>query len=152
MRPDEATEDPTLRPDRFQALLTAAATTVPGVTGAKTLAETGETTYPYGVALDIGSSRPSRWQIAAQSAPGDRYEQAEPEPVLGEPIPKPEVGPAGRNAATVAKALVAAVLQADPGEISRYELYAEREPAPAIGSGATLHFYDGSRIFLNAIR
>jgi hypothetical protein len=141
-----------MRPDRFQRILVDVAASIPGVNGVKTLAETGDTTYPYGVGLDLSSSRPSRWQIAAMAAPGDRYAQPEPEPMLGEPIPKPEVGKVGSDPASVVKALVAAVVNADPGEIRAYDLYAERPDLPAIGQGATIEFYDGSRIFLNPAR
>lgn len=141
-----------MRPDRFQRILVDVAPSIPGVNGVKTLAETGDTTYPYGVALDVGSNRPSRWQIVAQSALGDRYEQPEPEPKMGEPIPKPEVGSAGSDPASIVKALVAAVVTADPGEIRSYDLYTERPTPPAVGQGATIEFYDGSRIFINAVR
>ncbi|MFB7619875.1 hypothetical protein [Kitasatospora sp. NPDC056181] len=59
--------------------------------------------------------------------------------------------PAG-DRASVEHALVAALLAADPGEISAVAVYSDLPRPPAVGHGATIDFHDGSRIFLNHVR
>lgn len=140
-----------MRPDRFLRILVDTAPSIPGVTGVKTMADAGETKYPYGLIVEA-ASRTTRWQIVCQSAVGDRYDQPELEPRVGEPVEKPEVPAVDNDPAVIAKALVAAALANDPGEACRYELYAEREQPPSVQFGATIEFHDGSKIFLNLVR
>ncbi|AUY48324.1 hypothetical protein [Streptomyces sp. CB01881] len=70
-----------MRPARFQQLLLDAAAGLPG-TAAKAFADTGHTRHPYGIAVEAGG-RTSLWQVAGLGAPGDKWSEPEPEPVLG---------------------------------------------------------------------
>ena len=89
----------------------------------------------------------------AVSAPGDRYDQAEREPVLG-PAPQAPVGaPASVGSPEhVEAALITAVLAADAGEIASVEAYSSRTPPGAVAHGAAFAFHDGSKVFLNYTR
>jgi hypothetical protein len=140
-----------VRPDRFLLILADAAPSIPGITGVKTMADAGETKYPYGLIVEA-AGRTTRWQLVCQSAVGDRFDREELEPRIGEPIEKPDMTAVDTDLADIARALVAAALATDPGEASRYDLYADREQPPSVGHGATIEFYDGSKIFLNAVR
>ncbi|MBF9071803.1 hypothetical protein [Streptacidiphilus fuscans] len=139
-----------MRPDRFQPLLISAAQSIPGVT-ATTLADAGNTTYPYGVSIQSGG-KASRWQIVATSAPGDRFDQPEPEPVLGDKPAAPGQATATEGTPAHLKAALAeAVLAADPGEIAAVDLYSRRAEPPKTGHGMTLVFHDASKIYLNHV-
>jgi len=140
-----------MRTPRFQSLIVGAAAGIPGVASAKTLAEVGHTRHPFGVAVEA-NGKTTLWQVACQGAPDDRWSEPEPEPTLGEKLPTPEAGPLGNELSSVERALVAAVIAADPGEIAKVEVYSGMVPPPAVGHGATFTFYDGSKVFLNAAR
>lgn len=92
----------------------------------------------------------SRWQVVAVSAPGDKFSEPEREPVLGEK-PEPPTGTPQTvgSPEQLESALIAALLAADPGEISGYEAYSLRQPVGAIAHGATFLFHSGAKIFLN---
>lgn len=139
-----------MRPDRFEHTLLVAAQTIPGVTAA-VFAEAGHTKHPRGVSLTSGG-KTSRWQIVATSAPGDRFDQPEAEPVLGDKPAPP--APATAQEGTpehLEAALAAALLAADPGEIAAIDLYSRRAEPPKIGHGLTLTFHDGSKIYVNQV-
>ncbi|HEX8809601.1 MAG TPA: hypothetical protein VF760_11465 [Xanthobacteraceae bacterium] len=148
-----------MRPDRFAQLLLAAARSLPDTT-AEPVAEDGKHLRPYLISVTSGG-KTSRWQVVATSAPGDKYSEPEGEPVLGDKpeAPKPQPATVGTPAHLEA-ALVTAILEADNGEITSYDLYSRRKRVsdsgvetpdpPAIGHGATIWFRDGSKIYLNA--
>ncbi|MDH6709913.1 hypothetical protein P3T27_006662 [Kitasatospora sp. MAA19] len=139
-----------MRPARFQQLLLDAAAGLPGVS-AKTFADAGHTRHPFGVAVEAGG-RTSLWQVIGVGAPGEKWYDAEPAPVLGtKPAPMDAPAP-GNHLASVERALVAALLAADPGEIAAVEVYSGLPTAPAVGRGATIDFHDGSQIFINHVR
>lgn len=75
-----------MRPDRFQAFVLEQLGAHPAVAQAAPLQETGESRYPYGVAVKLTAGGEFRWQITAESAPGDRYSEPE-QPVEGDPAP-----------------------------------------------------------------
>lgn len=140
-----------MRPDRFLQLALTAARSIPGVTRAEPVTEDGRSKRPYLFAVEAGG-RPMRWQIAAASAPGDKYDQPEKEPVLGEKPAPPETGPTTAGSPEhIEAALLAAILDADPGEISAVDAYSRRTEPGAITHGATILFHDGSKIFLNHV-
>lgn len=138
-----------MRPDRFLQLLLATAPSIPGVTRAEHITSDGKSLSPYLLGIEA-SGKQSRWQPVGVSAPGDKYSEPEKEPVLGN---KPDLAIAAPATVgtpeQVEGALIAALLAADPGEISAVEAYSSREPAGAIAHGATFQFHDGSRVFLN---
>lgn len=137
-----------MRPARFTQLLLQAARTLPD-TSAELVTEDGKHLRPYLVSVTSGGKR-SLWQVVATSAPGDKYSEAEPEPVYGDkPEPPAEmVMPAG-SPEHLEHALIAAVLQADAGEIAAVDLYSRRAEPPAVRYGATILFHNGAKIYLN---
>lgn len=143
-----------MRPDRFLQLAVTAARAIPGVTRAEPvpIEEDGRSKRPFLFAVETGGQT-SRWQVTAASAPGDVYSQPEREPVLGDkPVP-PETGPATAGSPEhVESALIAAILEADGGEIAGVDAYSRRATPGAIQHGATILFHDGSRVFLNSAR
>lgn len=142
-----------MRPDRFAQLLASAARTIPGVTRAEPVPEAdGRSKRPFVLAVEAGG-KTTRWQVVATSAPGDKYAEPEREPVLGEKpaAPAAMAMPEG-SPEQPEQALVAALLEADSGEIAAVDLYSRRPEPPAIGHGATIMFHDGSKIFLNRAR
>lgn len=141
-----------MRPDRFLRLVTSTAASIPGVTRAEPITDEGKSLRPYLLGIEA-SGRMTRWQVVAVSAPGDKYDQPEKEPVLGDK-PEPPTGTPQSvgSPEQLESALIAALLAADPGEISGYEAYSLRQPAGAIAHGATFLFHDGSKIFLNFVR
>jgi hypothetical protein len=142
-----------MRPDRFLQLAVTAAQTIPGTTARVVpIGEDGRSKRPYLFTVETGG-KTTRWQITAASAPGDVYSQPEREPVLGDkPVP-PETGPATAGSAEhVESALLAAILDADSGEIAAVDAYSRRAQAGAIQHGATILFHNGAKIFLNSVR
>ncbi|MGW6912551.1 hypothetical protein ACWGB8_01815 [Kitasatospora sp. NPDC054939] len=140
-----------MRPARFQQLLLDAAGSLSGV-AAKTLADTGDTQRPFGVAVEAGG-RTSRWQITAMRARDEKWgDHPDPEPTLGEKPAGPEAPKQLDSPATVEHALVAALLAADPGEIAAVEIYSAQPTPPVVGHGATITFHDGAKAFINHIR
>lgn len=141
-----------MRPDRFQQLLVAAASSIPDVTATATPETDGRSKRPYLVAVQAGGHT-SRWQIVAASAPGDKYAEAEAQPVLGDSVAAPEPSTAAPGTPEwLEAALAAAVIAADQGEIANVDLYSRRAEPPAVQHGATFVFHDGSKIFLNHAR
>lgn len=138
-----------MRPDRFTQLLLTAARTLPDVTSAEPVPSDERHKRPFLVAIQAGG-KTTRWQVVAASAPGDRYSDAEREPVVGEkPEPPAAIAMPAGSPEQVEQALIAAVLDADTGEIAGVDLYSRRPEPPAVGYGATVVFHDGSKIFLN---
>jgi hypothetical protein len=136
-----------MRPDRFLQLAVTAAQTIPGTTARVVpIGEDGRSKRPYLFTVETGG-KTTRWQITAASAPGDVYSQPEREPV------PPETGPATAGSAEhVESALLAAILDADSGEIAAVDAYSRRAQAGAIQHGATILFHNGAKIFLNSVR
>lgn len=86
------------------------------------------------------------------SAPGDKYDEPEWEPVLGEKPVAPVAPPAEVGSPEqVEAALINALLAVDAGEISAVDAYSLRQPPGAIAHGFTMIFHDGSKIFLNRL-
>jgi hypothetical protein len=140
-----------MRPARFQQLLLDAATTLPGA-AAKTFTDTGNARHPYGVVVEA-DGRITNWQLVLMSAPGEKWgDHPEPEPLLGERPAGPAMPAELKDLAAVEHALVAALLAADPGEISAIEIYSTQPTPPAVGHGATIDLRDGSRVFVNHTR
>lgn len=139
-----------MRPQRFTDMLISSARSAPGVTRVEAVTE-DRGKRPYLVAVEAGG-KTTRWMVAATNAPGDDYAKPEAEPVLGEKPAVLPAGPAGGDVASVEAALIAAVLQADGGEIASVERYSTREQPPAVGWGATFVCHDGSKLYLSHVR
>jgi hypothetical protein len=82
-----------VRPDRFQAFALEQLAAHQAVKGARALRDLGESRYPYGVAVRLQDGSEYRWQITAESAPGDSYASpetaSEGDPAPGIPAPGP---------------------------------------------------------------
>jgi hypothetical protein len=137
-----------MRPDRFARLLVSAANSLDGVTAELTPETDGRSLRPHLVTVQAGG-KTSRWQVVAASAPGDKYDQPEGEPVLGEKPDAPAVSGTPGTPEHLEAALIAAVLDADAGEIAAVDLYSRRPAPPAVGYGATILCHNGAKIFLN---
>lgn len=85
-----------MRPGTFQDFALTTLTSHATVTGARPLPDVGETRYPYGLAIRVHDGTEYRWQITAESAPGDKYSETE-QPGDGEPatLADAPAGPAG---------------------------------------------------------
>jgi hypothetical protein len=142
-----------MRPDRFLQLAVTAAQTIPGTTARVVpIGEDGRSKRPYLFTVETGG-KTTRWQITAASAPGDVYSQPEREPVLGAACgSRPGLGRYRLVAEHVESALLAAILDADSGEIAAVDAYSRRAQAGAIQHGATILFHNGAKIFLNSVR
>lgn len=141
-----------MRPDRFESFLISLAKTGEGARQVSTLRDAGDTKHPYGIAVTLGD-REVRYQITAQSAPGERYEQPE-EPVEGEPAPTmgDPVVPAGPVGPGEAEGWLAAVLAAARSpEVQRVERWSVREGAHGGHAGVTAHFHNGGRAFVRVM-
>ncbi|WP_042400117.1 hypothetical protein [Streptacidiphilus carbonis] len=144
-----------MRPDRFQTLLANHLPALPGITKTETFADAGHDRSPYGLVIHHDNGARTWWQITATSRPGDVYSQPEGEPVTGErqaELPMPNLAGERVDTAAVEGAIAAVLLQADAaGEVAAMLRYSQRENPGAISHGLTVHFHDGSKIFVNGL-
>lgn len=133
-----------MRPMRFEEFAVELARKDPGAGKAMRLKETGESKYPYGLAVLL-EGREARWQIIAQSAAGDDFEQPE-QRVEGEPAdlegPRAE-GPEGWLAELLARS--------GSKEITSIEQWSLREDPNDRRNGLTVEFYSGAKIYARAL-
>ncbi|MFE6223344.1 hypothetical protein [Streptomyces sp. NPDC057854] len=131
-----------MRPQRFIDYVLDVVKNHPTVSRVQTLAEAGDSKHPFGLAITTSSGE-TRWQFTGQLPDGAKHEGFADEPVTGAPVP--HLGdPAA--ASSPEEWLAAVLAQAECPEISRIERWSAREGAGS-QRGATLSFYDGSRIF-----
>ncbi|MBM9510062.1 hypothetical protein [Actinacidiphila acididurans] len=132
-----------MRPDRFQAFVLEQLGAHPAVAQAAPLAETGETRYPYGVAVKLTAGGEFRWQITAESAPGDRYSEPE-QPVEGDPAPGVQApAVSGPYGLADADAFMAHVLTA--GRSAELRAVQRRD------GGLTVTCHNRARLYLRAL-
>ena len=134
-----------MRPDTFQDFAVDALAAHGTIAGARTLAAIGESKYPYGLAIRLQGGAEYRWQITAESAPGDSYATPE-QPVDGDPAPAAPApaGPAsGPFGLADADELLAHVLT---HAHSRQILSVRRHPA-----GLTIRCHSKATIYLRAL-
>lgn len=129
-----------MRPQRFQAFAVDTLKNAPGVVQVATLAEVGDTKYPYGLAVTNGESQ-SRWQIMGQLADGERHETEE-RPVEGAPAAWSEAGPSDGPTAWLA----AAIGRSECPEIARIEAF-----QGSASHGVICHFHNGARAYVRKI-
>jgi hypothetical protein len=141
-----------MRPDRFLSHLATVASAIPGVTRTEPVADGGRGKRPYLLEVEA-AGKTTRWQVVAVSAPGDRYDQEEREPVLGA-VPAAPVSAlaAVGSPEQIEAAFISALLTADPGEIASVDAFSLRATAGAVAHGAAFTFHDGSKVFLNYTR
>ncbi|WP_446039476.1 hypothetical protein [Streptomyces sp. SID1121] len=133
-----------MRPARFQDFTLDLAKNTPGVTRVQTLADAGDTTHPFGVAITNGDGE-ARWQIIGQLADGEKHEQPDV-PVNGDPFgtwtePKP-----GDHEGW----LVAVLARAESPEIANIEPWSTRAGGKE-SPGLTVFFHNGARAFVRKI-
>ncbi|MEU2504444.1 hypothetical protein ABZ621_06990 [Streptomyces sp. NPDC007863] len=131
-----------MRPQRFTDYVLDLVKNHPTVSRVQTLAEAGDTKHPFGLAITTSSGE-TRWQFAGQLPDGAKHEGFTDEPVTGAPV-APLGDPA--SADSPEEWLAALLAQAECPEISQIERWSTREGAGP-QRGATISFYDGSRIF-----
>lgn len=128
-----------MRPPRFEAFVLDLAKNTPGVTRVQSLAEAGDTTHPFGLAITTNVGE-ARWQIIGQLAPGEKHDQPDV-PVNGDPWTAAGAGdPEGWLAGVLGRA--------ECPEIANVERWLERAGGKA---GLTVAFHNGAKAFMRKI-
>lgn len=131
-----------MRPTRFEAFVLDLAKNTPGVTRVQTLADAGDTTHPFGLAVTTGNGE-ARWQIIGQLAPGEKHDQPDA-PVNGEPFT------AGAEPGDAEVWLAAVIGRAECPEIANVERWSTRAGGKG-GPGLTVRFHNGAKVFVRKI-
>ncbi|MDX3076685.1 hypothetical protein [Streptomyces sp. MI02-7b] len=144
-----------MRPDRFEtfAIDTVRQAGHPLVSKVLTLKEAGEGRQPYGLEVQFTTGTALRWQIIAESAPGDKYDQPEV-PVEGEApmAPLGEVDLAAKPDRVSGEAWLAHLLSAAGSkELASIEEWSKREETKAGHHGMTLRFHSGAKVYVRAV-
>jgi hypothetical protein len=142
-----------VRPARFEVFALEQLATHPAVARAAALRDIGDTAHPYGVGVQLAGGGEFRWQITAQSAPGESYARPEA-PVEGDPAPVVAAPkPAGGWAPADGEALLAHVVTAagcrEVAEVVRWSL---RDGAGAGTFGVTVRCYNGAVLYARPVR
>jgi hypothetical protein len=136
-----------MRPARFQDFIVELAK-ASDADSAVTLAEAGDTKHPYGLAAQVNGVA-MRWQVIAQGAPGEKYDEPET-PVEGDPV-GPEV--LSSQDGTVAERWLAGLLVGSGcREVERIEVWSpRREAGKSSQDGLTVYFRNQSRIYARVL-
>ncbi|GGZ18587.1 hypothetical protein GCM10010387_08920 [Streptomyces inusitatus] len=136
-----------MRPQRFQSFVIDLATNHPTATKVQTLAESGETKTPGGVAITT-STGVSRWGIVGQLPDGAKHDGFEDAPVSGDPV-TPGDAP---QAADAPEAWLAALLaHSQSPEIASIERWSTSEDARPDYFGLTVRFHNTARVFVRLL-
>lgn len=143
-----------MRPDRFEKFTVKQLAAHPAVGAAAPLRDQpgpNGARYPYGVAVRWAAGGEHRWQITAESAPGDRYDRPE-EPGKGDPAPAvDEPDPAGPVSDRDAEQLLAHILAAAGSpEFADVDCWSRRPGALPGRRGLTVRCHTGARLYLRA--
>ncbi|MET8765879.1 hypothetical protein [Streptomyces sp. NPDC004658] len=115
----------------------------PGVARVQTLAEAGDSKYPFGFAVTIGSSE-IRWQVTGQLADGEKHDTPTAE-VDGDPAPWTD-----STAQDGGEEWLAAVIgRAESSKIARIQQWSAGQGTNQ--SGVTVFFHNGARAFVRRI-
>lgn len=131
-----------MRPQRFTDYMLDLVKNTPTVSRVQTLAETGDTKHPFGLAITTNSGE-TKWQFAGQLPDGAKHEGFSDTPVTGTPAP------ASGDPATAdsPEAWFAAVLSgAECPEVASIARWSTAEDAGS-QRGVTVDFHNGARIF-----
>ncbi|MEU3418148.1 hypothetical protein AB0F39_06310 [Streptomyces murinus] len=134
-----------MRPERFQDWLIDTVKNTPGVSRVQSLAETGDSKHPFGIALTRGN-REEQWQITHQLADGEKHEHEE-QPVKDAPFTS--AAPQSGDAADVW--LTGAIGAAECPEIARVERWADRSEGGSSQAGLTVFHHNNSRNFVRPL-
>ncbi|MFI6702569.1 hypothetical protein ACIBJC_27105 [Streptomyces sp. NPDC050509] len=134
-----------MRPARFQDFALDLIKNSSGVTRVQTLAGTGDTQHPYGLAV-TASSGETRWQIIGQLADGEKHDDPDT-PVASDVFqatwPEPQPGDdEGRLAACLAGA--------ESPEVKEIARWSTR-PDDATQHGLTVRFHNGAKAFVRKL-
>ncbi|WP_046507608.1 hypothetical protein [Streptomyces odonnellii] len=132
-----------MRPARFQDFTLGLVRSSSGTTRAQTLAEAGESKYPFGLAITTGDGE-VQWQIIGQLAEGEKHEHADV-PVNGDPIQ----GWGESRPGDPEEWLAAVLAKAESPEIASIDRWSLREGGGA--QGLTVVFHNGARAFVRKI-
>ncbi|MEU6340259.1 hypothetical protein ABZ883_04820 [Streptomyces sp. NPDC046977] len=143
-----------MRPTRFEtfAIDTVRQAGHPLVSKVLTLKEAGGN-QPFGLEVAFTTGTALRWQVIGESAPGDKYDQAEV-PVEGEAPIAPLVGAdlAGRPDRASGEAWLAQLLSAAGSrELASVKEWSKREEAKEGHHGLTLRFHSGAKVYVRAV-
>ncbi|MFE4057449.1 hypothetical protein ACFXP3_14320 [Streptomyces sp. NPDC059096] len=134
-----------MRPARFQEFALDLIKNSADVTRVQTLAETGDSEHPFGLAITTSSGE-SRWQIIGQLADGEKHD--DPDTPVADGVfqaPWPESA-AGDHEGWLATALV----RAESPEIKEIVRWSTR-PDDATKHGMTVHFHNGAKAFVRKL-
>lgn len=137
-----------MRPARFTEFVIDVVKNQPTADRVQTLAEAGDSSHPYGVAITLqGGGRETRWQFTGQLPDGVKHEGFEDEPVHGAPVP---AGPAPQAGDEPEAWLASALALAECPEVAGIERWSTRSQ-PGGQKGLTLTFHNGARIFARVL-
>ncbi|MEU6993148.1 hypothetical protein ABZ953_21125 [Streptomyces sp. NPDC046465] len=132
-----------MRPAAFQDFAVDLLKNSPDVQRVQTLAEAGETAYPYGLAVTV-AGREVRWQVYGQLAEGAKHGtptadiQATPAPVVAAPV-----------TGTPDAWLAGVVSAAESPEIASLDAWSPREGETQ--QGVTIVWHNGEKTFIRKI-
>jgi hypothetical protein len=134
-----------MRPESFIPFVMDCIKNTPGVARVQTLAEAGETKYPFGFVVTVGSIEVG-WQVSWQSAGGERDDSPAAD-IDGEPAAWADttVQDGGEEW------LAAVIGRAESPQIARIERWSPREGNRPGHVGVTVYFHNGRRTFLRRI-
>lgn len=132
-----------MRPARFEAFALDLLAGHPAVETAVPLRDAGDTAHPYGLVIRLAAGPQFRWQITAESAPGDSYTRPET-PGEGQPAPGVQApAPAGPYGLADADTLLAHVLTAARSP--------ELRTVQRRNGGLTIRCHTGATVYVRAL-
>ncbi|WP_416973900.1 hypothetical protein [Streptomyces sp. 4F14] len=133
-----------MRPARFQDWLIDVVKNTPGVGRVQSLADSGDSKRPFGIAL-TRDGKEEHWQITGQLADGEKHDHEESS-VKDTPFsaPVPETG------AAADVWLIGVIGASESPEIARVERWQDR-PEGLSQFGFTVFFHAGSRAFVRPL-
>ncbi|MEV4975583.1 hypothetical protein [Streptomyces scopuliridis] len=132
-----------MRPERFQAFTLDCVKNTPGAR-IQTLAEAGNSTYPYGLAIATPAGE-ARWQIYGRLATSERHTDPDV-PVTGTPVP---AGPPPSPDDSAEAWLAAVLARAQSPEIVSIDRWSTRPGKNE--AGITVTFHNGACAFVRQI-
>ncbi|MBL3805425.1 hypothetical protein ACIP44_22905 [Streptomyces diastaticus] len=134
-----------MRPEQFLDFIVPLAQGGPGAVRVQTLADSGDTQHPFGIAVTRGGGE-ERWQVIGQLAPGEKHDTPSAA-VTGDPA----TGPLPAADAPSEEWLAGIILAAASPEISAVTRWSTREDARPGHIGLTVDYHNGARTFIRAL-
>ncbi|MEV6471621.1 hypothetical protein [Streptomyces sp. NPDC051657] len=132
-----------MRPARFQDFVLDLVKNTPGVSRVQTVAEAGESRFPYGLVI-VAAGGEARWQIIGQLADGEKHDMPDT-PVEYDPLPPGSEPQPGDNP----EAWLAAVIgRSESREIASITRWSTRKDERPDNQGITVKFHNGAQAFV----